>query len=116
MPRRTTLKKPNLSQSSLLWSPDAELIGLVFELIVKQDSLVSPLYTTGLHAWFLDQVRSFDPELSAYLHDGESEKSFTISTLYGELTNSGRQIKLSASTTYYWYVTALSNRVQAWMV
>ncbi|MFH7028130.1 MAG: hypothetical protein ACHBN1_22685 [Heteroscytonema crispum UTEX LB 1556] len=51
-----------------------------------------PQYTIGLHAWFLDQVRSSDPELSAYLHDGESEKPFTISALNGEIVSTGRHV------------------------
>ncbi len=112
---RPSQKKPNIPPSQLTWSPDTELIGLEFELVPEKDCDLFPQYTIGLHAWFLEQVRSTDPELSAYLHDGESEKAFTISALDGEITSSGRQIQLSANTSYRWYVTALSNRVQQWM-
>ncbi|MCC5639059.1 CRISPR-associated endoribonuclease Cas6 [Nostoc sp. CHAB 5844] len=115
MPRRSQ-KKPNIPPSQLTWSPDTELIGLEFELVPEKDCGLFPQYTIGLHAWFLEQVRSTNPELSAYLHDGESEKPFTISALNGEITSSGRQIQLSANTSYRWYVTALSSRVQQWMV
>ncbi|KYC43793.1 CRISPR-associated protein Cas6 [Scytonema hofmannii PCC 7110] len=114
MPPRSQ-KKPSKPQSRLKWSPNTELIGLVFELVPQKDFYLYAQYTIGLHAWFLDQVRSTDPELSAYLHDGESEKPFTISALDGELTSSGRQIQLLANTSYHWYVTALSSRVQKWM-
>ncbi|MFN6515859.1 MAG: CRISPR-associated endoribonuclease Cas6 [Nostoc sp. CreGUA01] len=114
MPRRSQ-KKPNIPSSPLTWPPDTELIGLEFELVPAKDCELFPQYTIGLHAWFLEQVRLKDPELSAYLHDGESEKAFTISTLNGEIISSGRQIQLSANTSYRWYVTALSHRVQQWM-
>ncbi|WP_026735589.1 CRISPR-associated endoribonuclease Cas6 [Fischerella sp. PCC 9605] len=108
-------KKANFHQANLTWSPDTELVGLVFELVPEANVSVYPQYTIGLHAWFLNQVRSVDPELSAYLHDGESEKPFTISALDGELVSSGKQLQLSASNTYHWYVTALSSRVVEWL-
>ncbi len=114
MPRRSQ-KKPNSQESNLSWSPDTELVGLVFELVPKVDASIYPQYAIALHAWFLNQVRSLNPELSAYLHDGESEKPFTISALDGEVTSSGRDVQLSANTTYRWYVTALSNRVVEWL-
>jgi CRISPR-associated endoribonuclease Cas6 len=112
---QSSRKKPNSPASKLTWSPDTELIGWEFELVPEKDCELFPQYTIGLHAWFLEQVRSTDPELSAYLHDGESEKPFTISALNGEITSSGRQIQLSANTSYRWCVTALSSRVQQWM-
>jgi CRISPR-associated endoribonuclease Cas6 len=110
-PKRTR-KQP---QTSLNWSDNTELLGLVFELSPQSDAYLYPQYTIGLHAWFLDQVRSFDPELSAYLHDGESEKPFTISSLDGPLHTWGRQVQLQAGQTYRWYVTGLSQRVVQWM-
>ncbi|MBW4624021.1 MAG: CRISPR-associated endoribonuclease Cas6 [Brasilonema octagenarum HA4186-MV1] len=102
-------------KSNLNWSSETELVGLVFEFVTLADVSIYPQYTIGLHAWFLDQVRSYDPELSAYLHDGESEKPFTISALDGELVSSGRQVQLCANNSYYWYVTVLSSRVSQWM-
>ncbi|AFY33118.1 CRISPR-associated endoribonuclease Cas6 [Calothrix sp. PCC 7507] len=114
MPRRSQ-NKPNTPASQLTWSPETELIGLEFELVPIKDCDLFPQYTIGLHAWFLEQVRSTNPELSAYLHDGESEKPFTISALNGEMISSGRQIQLSANTSYRWYITALSSRVLQWI-
>jgi CRISPR-associated endoribonuclease Cas6 len=102
-------------ESHLNWSANTELLGLVFELVPKADISIYPQYTIGLHAWFLDQVRAVDPELSAYLHDGESEKPFTISALDGELVSSGKQLHLFASNTYHWYITALSKRLVKWL-
>ncbi|MGB7442694.1 MAG: CRISPR-associated endoribonuclease Cas6 [Coleofasciculaceae cyanobacterium] len=102
-------------KSYLDWPVSTELVGLVFELIPEQNATLFPQYAVGLHAWFLDQVRSIDPELSAYLHDGESEKPFTISRLEGQLLTQGKKLQLVAGQTYYWYVTALSARVTRWL-
>lgn len=112
---RIAKKKINHSIAGIDWSPESELVGLEFELVTQEDVSLYPQYTIGLHAWFLDQVRSTDPELSAYLHDGESEKPFTISALDGELVSSGKQLKLFANRTYRWYVTGLSGRVTTWL-
>ncbi|MEA5616750.1 CRISPR-associated endoribonuclease Cas6 [Cronbergia sp. UHCC 0137] len=112
---RSSQKKINTAESELKWADDTELVGLEFDLVLPTDTSIYPQYTIGLHAWFLDQVRSLDPELSAYLHDSESEKPFTISALDGDLVSSGRQIQLSANNSYRWYVTALSQRVVQWM-
>ncbi len=112
---RSKQNKITQHESHLNWSAKTELLGLVFELVPKADVSIYPQYTTGLHAWFLDQVRAVDPELSAYLHDGESEKPFTISALDGELVSSGKLLHLFASNTYRWYVTALSKRVVTWL-
>ncbi len=91
---RRPKNKINLPNSDPDWPLETELVGLEFELATKVDVSLYPQYTIGLHAWFLDQVRSTNPELSAYLHDGESEKSFTISALDGELVSSGKQLKI----------------------
>ncbi|MBD1938326.1 CRISPR-associated endoribonuclease Cas6 [Microcoleus sp. FACHB-68] len=98
------------------WPADTELVGLIFELNPRAADYLYAQYTIGLHAWFLDQVRQTDPELSAYLHDGESEKPFTISGLEGSLLTSGKEFQLHEDETYRWYVTALSSRVVAWMI
>jgi CRISPR-associated endoribonuclease Cas6 len=114
----TTIKEKTVNktqQSTISWSSDTELVGLEFELVPQGDASIYPQYIIGLHAWFLDQVRSFDPELSAYLHDGESEKPFTVSALDGEIVSSGKNILLTGGQVYRWYVTALSNKVAKWM-
>jgi CRISPR-associated endoribonuclease Cas6 len=108
-------KKARSKQSHLNWSSSTELVGLVFEVAPQGNASLFPQYAVGLHAWFLDRVRSSEPILSAYLHDGESEKPFTISGLEGQLLASGRQLQLSADQTYRWYVTALSSQVAQWL-
>lgn len=113
--RQSSGKKSKISSSHLKWSRDAELLGLEFELVSPVDVCVYPQYTVGLHAWFLDQMRTINPELSAYLHDAESEKPFTVSALNGEIVSSGKQIRLFGNTSYRWYVTFLSGRVTQWI-
>lgn len=105
-------KSKSVSTSSHpTWADDTELLGLVFDLEAISSTSLYSQYTIGLHAWFLDQVRQFNPELSAYLHDGESEKPFNISALEGQLVPTGRQLHLEAKQTYHWHVNALSPRV-----
>ncbi len=101
--------------SELTWSPDTEIIGLVFELSPCGPDYLYAQYTIGLHAWFLAQVRSSDPELSAYLHDSQSEKPFTISSLEGDLLSSGKDFQLQPNCIYRWYVTAFSLRLVQWL-
>ena len=102
------------NSSNLSWSDDTELIGLTLKLKPLQNSTLYTQYTIGLHAWFLDQVRQTDPALSAYLHDGESEKPFTISGLEG-LSASRQSLQLEANRVYHWTITALSQPVVQWM-
>ncbi len=114
MPKAATSTKRKIkpqSESLPTWADDTELLGLMFDLEPTTSTSLYSQYTIGLHAWFLDQVRQFNPELSAYLHDGESEKPFNISALSGQLLASGRQLQLEAKQIYHWYVNALSPKV-----
>jgi CRISPR-associated endoribonuclease Cas6 len=77
---------------------------------VSSDALF-PQYAIALHAWFLAQVRQFDPTLSARLHDDPSEKAFTVSALDGPFQAGERQLHLIPEQTYRWYVTGLSHSV-----
>jgi len=101
-------------QSPLTWSDSTELVSFVFEVIPQKTATLFPQYTTTLHAWFLAQVRSYDPELSAFLHDAES-KPFTISGFEGEMGTNGEQLQLQANQTYHWTVTAFSSTVVQWL-
>ncbi|WP_190799003.1 hypothetical protein [Leptolyngbya sp. FACHB-541] len=114
MPPRSRHKR-NPNAVNLTWSKDTELIGLTLQLQPLQDSSLYPQYTIGRHSWFLDQVRQADPDLSAYMHDGESEKPFTISGLQGLSSTSSRSHSLSANQTYDWTITALSQTVVQWL-
>jgi CRISPR-associated endoribonuclease Cas6 len=95
----------------LVWADDTELVSLVFDLKATDSTALYSQYTIGLHAWFLDQVRQVDPTLSAYLHDGESEKPFSISALEGQLVATGKQLQLQANNTYRWQINAISQPV-----
>lgn len=101
--------------ADLTWSTSAELVGLAFDLIPEGDATLFPQYAVGLHAWFLDQVRSIDPELSAQLHDEQEKKPFTVSRLEGKMGTHRTQVQLFEEETYRWYVTALSPPVVQWM-
>ncbi|ERT08135.1 CRISPR-associated endoribonuclease Cas6 [Lyngbya aestuarii BL J] len=109
------MKRSFKKNTSLSWSADTELVGLVLALRPTGADLLYPQYTIGLHAWFLDQVRQTSPDLSAYLHDGESEKPFTISALEGALKMSGKHLQLQPEQTYFWSITALSQPVVQWL-
>ncbi len=69
-PTRRDRSTQKIPETNLLWSDNTELVGLQFELEPIAPSSLPLQYTVGLHAWFLDQVRQIDRELSAYLHDG----------------------------------------------
>lgn len=101
--------------SALIWSDSTELVALVFQLVPQQNATLIPQYTTGLHAWFLKQVRQIDPALSQYLHDGQSEKPFTISGLSGQIITAGQKLLLSNTQSYQWRISALSSPVVEWM-
>ena len=108
----TSSKRKNPSKNSpLIWADDTELVSLVFDLEVTDSTALYSQYTIGLHAWFLDQVRQINPTLSAYLHDSESEKPFSISALEGQLLPTGKQLQLQANQIYRWQINAISQPV-----
>lgn len=90
------------------WPKTTELVGLDFSLLAEQAYALYPQYTIGLHAWFLQQIQAFDPELSAYLHDGEAEKPFALSGLDGQFVTQSRTVQLVEGQTYHWQLQALS--------
>ena len=104
-----------MTDHEIAFPENSELIGLLFTLTPEKDGSLYPEYAKGLHAWFLNQVRKDNPELSQYLHDGQSEKPFTISRLEGEMTTNGKQLYISTQNTYLWNITALSQPVIVWM-
>lgn len=111
-----SIKKDQAGEPNLTWSSSTELVGLVFEVVPQKTATLFPDYTKTLHAWFLDQVRSHNPQLSAFLHDEESKKPFTISGLDGKMdTTTGGQLQLLSDQTYYWTVTAFSPTVVQWL-
>ncbi len=115
MPRRIS---PHLS-----WSTSTDLIALTLTLQPESDFRAPTHYTTELHSWFLNQVRLTDPELSAYLHDGESEKAFSLTSLNGNLQPQNRSafavpkatITFSSTEQYQWSIAALTQSVCEWL-
>lgn len=103
------------STAPLTFARDTELVGITFELEAMASASLAAQYTVGLHAWLLDQVRQMNPELSAYLHDGESEKAFTLSGLEGMQVPHGTQGRVQAGQRYRWTVTALAPVVVQWL-
>lgn len=108
----------NLSARSF-WPKTTELVSLEFTLIPFDNSTLYAQYTIGLHAWFLQQIQIFDPDLSAYLHDSESEKSFSLSGLNSQFVSHGQSLHLIKNKRYRWRVNGLSKRVaqglEAWL-
>lgn len=99
----------------LTWPDSTELVGIEFAVIPTKNATLYPQYTTTLHAWFLDQVRTLNPELSAQLHDDESKKPFTISGLQGKIDNTEGHLQIYSDQTYHWTVTAFSPNVIQWL-
>lgn len=94
--------------AKMLWPKTTELVSLEFALRPLADCQLYPQYTIGLHAWFLHQIRDLNPELSAYLHDSESEKAFSLTGLDGQFTTHSQSLQLLADKTYYWRINSLS--------
>jgi CRISPR-associated endoribonuclease Cas6 len=107
MPRRPKQTKTN-------WSQDTELVSLSLNLTATANSTLPPNYTVGLHAWFLNQVRDRDPQLSAYLHDGQSEKPFAITPLQGQFKPNAKNLQVIAGNTYTCSIAALCHPLCQW--
>ena len=101
----------NLSSSRALWPKSTELISLEFLLQPYADCQLYPQYTIGLHAWFLQQIQAFDPELSAYMHDSGAEKPFSLSGLSGQFVSHAQQLQLQKEKTYRWKINGLNQTV-----
>lgn len=101
--------------NALRWPKTTELIGLSFELQPGFNSEMYPQYAIALHAWFLDQVRQSNPELSAALHDNPNEKAFTMSRLKGKLTSNNLSVGVSGDEIYRWSITSMSKTLSLWM-
>lgn len=118
IPDATLMPQRRRSKSTLpllTWQQNTELVGVQLTLQPLEDFVVPPHYTTELHSWWLDQVRRMDFALSTDLHDGQSEKPFTISQLKGEMPSQGRSLRLLSDQMYRWQFTALSQPVIDWV-
>ena len=104
-------KPLNLSSGRSLWPEATELISLEFTLQPLFDCELYPQYTIGLHAWLLQQIQTFDAELSAYMHDSGVEKPFSITGLNGQFVSHSQSLTLQADKRYRWRVNGLSKSV-----
>lgn len=95
------------------WPLKTELVGLRFDLVAEEAYELYPQYTIGLHAWFLGQIQQLDPELSAQLHDVETEKAFNISGLSGQFSTHSRSLQLQVGKPYHWHVNGFTQPVVA---
>ncbi|HEY9648636.1 MAG TPA: hypothetical protein V6C88_19805 [Chroococcidiopsis sp.] len=112
MPRAAHTTELDLSAKTL-WPAPTELVSLRFDLVPDNAYELYPQYTIGLHAWFLQQIQTFDPALSAQLHDGETDKAFNLSGLNGQFSTHSRSLQLQPGKTYHWYVNGLAKPVVA---
>jgi CRISPR-associated endoribonuclease Cas6 len=115
---KTIPKKPNKKTNNALnrsarslWPKSTELVSLKFTLQPAADCELYAQYSIGLHAWFLQQIQTLDADLSAYLHNGESEKPFSLTGLSGQFTQRAQTLQLNSNNTYHWNVCGLSQRV-----
>lgn len=94
-----------------------DMVGLRFKLCAQQDFVLRAHYAKGLHAWFLNQILDYDPPLSTYLHDGKSEKPFSMSRLRGGSV--AENLRLVAGDRHEWSLHLLSQEavdgVLAWL-
>ncbi len=97
------------------WPAGSELVGIALEVQAPQPYLLDPHYAKGLHAWFLGEVQQTDPQLSAYLHDGESEKPFTLSRLMGPFREQSGRLLIPPQIPFRWSITALNSQVVEWL-
>ena len=100
----------NLSAKSY-WPKTTDLVSLEFDLKPVANTELYAQYTIGLHAWFLHQIRDIDPELSAYMHDGESEKPFSLTGLNGQFVARSQSLQLQKNQRYRWRVNGLCKSV-----
>lgn len=96
------------------WNPNTEMVGIELLLEANSNALLRPNYTTNLHAWFLDCVRQDQPDLSAILHDQQSEKSFTLSPLQGKLISHPEGVEVVKGNKYFWQITLFNQQLCAW--
>ncbi|MEB3293371.1 MAG: CRISPR-associated endoribonuclease Cas6 [Synechococcales bacterium] len=106
---------PRSAVPRLTWTGNPDLLGIQFTL---RPSVVTELpsnYTYWLHAWFLGQMQDLSAELSAELHDNQTEKAFTLSSFLGSPLTvqapdrpQNQTLTFSPQETYQLQITALS--------
>jgi CRISPR-associated endoribonuclease Cas6 len=117
MPTRRSKSSAIASQFSTVpkWSARTELVGVQFSLRPQKSAQLFSQYSIGLHAWLLHQVQAMDKELSARMHDRQSDKPFSLSGLDSKFVSTGQKLTVEVNHTYAWQVSALSKPVVKWL-
>lgn len=102
---------PRTRSNRLTLPKNTELVGIEFGFKAEQDAELYPQYTIALHAWFLQQIQAFDPELSASLHDDQTEKPFAITGLDGQFVAHSRNLQVEKGQRYRWRVSGFSREM-----
>ncbi|MEL6229565.1 MAG: CRISPR-associated endoribonuclease Cas6 [Cyanobacteria bacterium J06627_3] len=111
MPRPKKSDTPLNLSAKTYWPKTTELVSLEFVLKPVANTDLYAQYTIGLHAWLLHQIQDIDPELSAYMHDGESEKPFSLTGLDGKFIPQSQSLQLQRNKHYRWRVNSLCKPV-----
>ena len=109
------MRAKRITATKTRWAANTEIVGITLQFGIATDTLLPANYNYYLHAWFLREVEKDDPALSAYLHDGQSEKPFTLSHLQGKLESQSHQVLLRGGETYTWTITALYKPLCEWL-
>jgi len=103
--------------STITWLAETEVVSIALDFEVSEPVFLPANYNYYFHAWFLNLVRVDDSDLSAYLHDGQSEKPFTISHLEGldgETISISKQIELRTGNIYRLTIAFLCQPLCQW--
>lgn len=111
MPRPPKINTTLNLSAKTYWPKTTDLVSLEFVLKPVANSDLYAQYTIGLHAWFLHQIRDIDPDLSAYMHNGESEKPFSLTGLDGQFIPQSQSLQLQQNKRYRWHINALCKSV-----
>ena len=83
----------------------------VYRLSSKNTAQIPLVHGRLMHAAFFSLLEGIDPALSAYVHDTQQQKAFTVSELFGLPETARRKTGLlvNSDTQFFWRVTAWNN-------
>lgn len=87
------------------------LYATVFKLVAQHASTLPPNTGVFAHAAFMEMVRQVDSTLSAYFHDANQRKPYTVSPLMGHGCHSGEMVCLRAGQEVWIRVTLLDSEL-----
>ena len=88
------------------------LISALIQLSTTETETIPLRLGKANHAWFLSQIRRFDPQLAEALHVPNQERPFTVSELWGPgvRRNAGNR-RTTPNTPIYLRITSVSPRL-----